>query len=62
MSAGFIGSSHIAPRGEITQSRMSPAFCADPVYMKMRTERILLLGTELDIDRLNQQCPQGGGQ
>jgi hypothetical protein len=60
MSAGFIGSSHIAPRGEITQSRMSPALCADPVYMKML--RILLLGTELDIDRLNQQCPQGGGQ
>jgi hypothetical protein len=53
---------YLAPRGEITQSRMSPALCADPVYMKMRTERILLLGMKLDIDRLNQQCPQGAGQ
>jgi hypothetical protein len=53
---------YLAPRGEITQSRMSPALCADPVYMKMRTDRILLLGMKLDIERLNQQCPQSAGQ
>ncbi|MGH9373482.1 MAG: hypothetical protein ACRD15_18330 [Vicinamibacterales bacterium] len=47
---------YLAPRSEITQSRLSSALCADPEYMKMRLGRIRLLDMKRDIDRLQEQC------
>jgi hypothetical protein len=48
---------YLAPPSDITMSRMSPALCADPEYMKMRLGRVNLLGMTRDVERLNQQCP-----
>lgn len=47
---------YLGPQSEFTRSRLSPALCADPAYMKMRLERIAEAGPQSEADRLREYC------
>jgi hypothetical protein len=48
---------YLGPPSAITRSRLPPALCADPAYMKMRLERLALVGGPPgEAERLKQYC------
>ena len=47
---------YIGQKAAITQSRLSPALCADAAYVKMRLNRIALVGPAPEADRLRAYC------
>ena len=56
MAQQFDAVLYLGSPSEITQSRLSPALCADAAYMTMRRGRINLLGMKRDLERLDEQC------
>ena len=51
---------YLGPPPAITFSRMTPALCIDPPYMKMRLERLELVGPPGEGDRLKKDCAPVG--
>ena len=47
---------YVGPPSSITYSHLSPDLCADADYIKMRTERLNLIGLTAGIDQLNRLC------
>lgn len=48
---------YLGPPSAITRSRLPPALCADPAYMKMRLERLALVGGPPgEAEQLKQYC------
>jgi hypothetical protein len=52
---------YLGPLSSITTAQLSPALCSDSAYVGMRLGRMMLLGLQMEVDRLKDYCASLAG-